>query len=134
MDSKMDPVDPQKTVLEFNDYINGRNIDGLSSLMPDDYTFIDTDDNVITGKKNGVSSWKKFFALVPEYKNVFQRVLIRGNLVIVVGYSICPNKLLDGPAIWMPRSRKVWSANGASMKTRQKIEPGSESHSCANAH
>ena len=32
MDSKMDPVDPQKTVLEFNDYINGRNIDGLKGL------------------------------------------------------------------------------------------------------
>ena len=83
----MDPVDPQKTVLEFNDYINGRNIDGLSSLMPDDYTFIDTDDNVITGKKNGVSSWKKFFALVPYYKIVIPRFvqhsyrLVRVHLV-----------------------------------------------------
>ena len=41
--------------------------------------------------------------LLEPLSQLFQRVLVRGNLVIMVGYSICPNKLLDGPAIWTAR-------------------------------
>lgn len=32
-------VDPKLTALQFNEYINSQDIDGLSSLMTEDYIF-----------------------------------------------------------------------------------------------
>lgn len=44
--------DEQKAiVLQFNEYINKQNIDGLVALMTDDHTFIDSVNSVIHGKE-----------------------------------------------------------------------------------
>jgi len=37
----MNKRDPNLTALQFNEYINNQDIKGLTSLMPEDFTFID---------------------------------------------------------------------------------------------
>lgn len=92
--------DPKLTVLEFNRCINQRDIKGLSELMAEDYTFIDSSDDVHTGKENMVAGWKNFFDTYPDYRNHFELLETRGNGIYILGYSRCEYDPLDGPAIW----------------------------------
>ncbi|HKR06107.1 MAG TPA: nuclear transport factor 2 family protein [Bacteroidia bacterium] len=91
----------QKTIaLQFNDCINIRDIAGFERLMSDNHTFIDTGNNVTTGKQACLTIWKGFFKMFPDYKNVFNTITASDNLVIMIGYSVCSDKRLNGPAIW----------------------------------
>jgi len=87
-------------VTDFNECINRQDIKCLSQLMTDDHTFIDSDDNIMTGKSKMVEAWKEFFRLCPDYKNVFTSMKVVENNVLIKGYSICSVKELDGPALW----------------------------------
>ena len=51
----MKTIDPKTIVLQFNDCINNRDIDGLAHLMMEDHVFIDTQKNHICGKQNCLS-------------------------------------------------------------------------------
>ena len=99
----MSGVDPQSVALRFNELINARDLDGLVACMSEHYTFIDALDSVETGKQHGIASWRAFFEQFPDYRNVFERVLSRGNLVVMAGYSTCSFGPLDGPALWTAR-------------------------------
>jgi hypothetical protein len=41
-----------------------------------------------------------FFLSYPDYVNHFSIVESRNNLVLVIGFSTCSHKPLDGPALW----------------------------------
>ena len=99
-------MDLKKTALKFNDCINSRDIGGLSSLMTDDHAFIDTADNVFHGKEQCINIWKQFFAAFPDYRNIFTKATERGDAVIIEGRSVCSEKALEGPAIWMAKIRE----------------------------
>jgi ketosteroid isomerase-like protein len=93
--------DPKLVVLQFNEYINNQDIEGLNSLMTEDHIFIDR-----AGDKFGdmVNGWKEFFVNFPTYKNYFTRVESQGNLVIILGYAIwSKNTLEQDHAIWTAR-------------------------------
>ena len=92
--------DPKITALQFNEYINTQNIQGIINLMAEDYTFIAISGEVEKGKELGIKSWKSFFDDYPDYNNIFTRVELKDNLVILIGYSTCSYEPLDGPAIW----------------------------------
>jgi predicted SnoaL-like aldol condensation-catalyzing enzyme len=92
--------DPEQVVLAFNDCINTQDIAGLSALMTNDHTFIDSSNEVHQGKAMMVAGWTEFFHRYPDYRNHFTRLETRGNLVLVTGYSTCAYDPLDGPAIW----------------------------------
>jgi ketosteroid isomerase-like protein len=92
--------DPKSVVLAFNEFINKRDIDGLSAMMTEDHTFIDSSDEVHSGKEMMVAGWKDFFSSYPDYRNHFEIVESRGNLVLVIGHSTCSDDPLDGPALW----------------------------------
>jgi ketosteroid isomerase-like protein len=95
---------PEQTAMRFNDYINNRDLDGLSSMMTGDHTFIDSSNDVHAGKVLMVEGWREFFDLYPDYQNHFTSVKSHGNLVIMLGYSTCSNEpALEGPAIWTAR-------------------------------
>jgi len=96
-------LDPKAIVLQFNDCINTRDIDGLAFLMSEDHIFIDTQENQIYGKKNSLSAWKNFFELFPDYKNTFRTIIITDNLVKIRGYSTCSDNRLNGLSIWTAR-------------------------------
>ena len=97
------PTDLTTIVLRFNDGINLRDIDGLASLMTDDHAFIDSAGTTTRGKDHVLAAWRGFFQSVPDYKNVFERVMAKGNVVTVVGRSTCSYAPLDGPALWVAR-------------------------------
>lgn len=96
----MNKKDPKLTALQFNEYINNQDIKGLTSLMAEDFTFIDIPGKVEKGKELMTKNWISFFEDFPDYKNIFTRVESRDNFVILIGYSTCSYKPLDGPAIW----------------------------------
>jgi len=94
------------TTLQFNNYINCQDLEGLSSLMTDDHTFIDSENDVHKGKEVMTEGWRTFFESYPDYTNIFQRVEMRNGMVVMFGYSTCSNEpVLDGPAIWSAKVR-----------------------------
>ena len=94
-------VSDQKTIaLQFNDCINNRDLECFERLMSDNHTFIDTGNNASKGKQTCLTIWEGFFKMFPDYKNVFETITANDNLVIMMGYSACSDKRLDGPAIW----------------------------------
>jgi ketosteroid isomerase-like protein len=96
----MNQKDPKLVVLQFNECINKRDIDGLASIMTEDHTFIDSSNEVHTGKEMMVPGWKDFFRSYPDYRNHFSVVESRQDLVLVIGHSTCSYEPLDGPALW----------------------------------
>lgn len=96
----MNTKDPKLTALQFNEYINNQDIRGLSSLMTEDHTFIDRAGAIDKGKKSMTRGWTQFFENFPDYKNNFERVESRDNLVILIGYAYWSEKNKYDPAIW----------------------------------
>jgi ketosteroid isomerase-like protein len=96
----MNKRDPKLIVLQFNECINNQDLEGLSDLMTEDHTFIDSKGEIDRGKDTMLKGWRDFFREFPDYLNHFQRVESRDNLVLITGYSTCSYEPLDGPAIW----------------------------------
>ena len=96
---------PIQTVRAFNACINARDVEGIRRLMTADYTFIDSAGTAEAGLDAGVASWRGFFARFPDYRNVFEELSVRGDLVMATGYSVCSKPVLNGPAIWTARVR-----------------------------
>ncbi len=84
--------------LRFNERINQRDLDGLVQLMTDDHTFIDKLGEISNGKDVMKEGWRNFFNDYPDYRNIFIRTqVVEDDFVIMMGYSHCSNKQLDGP-------------------------------------
>lgn len=94
---------PEEVVRRFNDRITARDVDGLASLMTEDHAFVDMAGESVEGKDACLDAWSEFFAEFPDYENVFERVSFRGDLVVLQGYSTCPDDRMDGPALWTAR-------------------------------
>lgn len=101
----MNPSDLMLTALKFNDKINHQDLEGLAELMTEDHTFINSEGEITKGKNVMKESWKEFFKNYPYYKNIFTSVTTQNNVVIMVGYSTCSYKPLDGPNIWTAKVR-----------------------------
>lgn len=67
--------------------------------MTDDHTFIDNFGDVTKGKDVMKNGWSAFFEKYSDYRNIFTCVTTRDNIVVMVGYSTCSYKPLDGPSI-----------------------------------
>lgn len=93
-----------KTIaLQFNECITNADLNGLYSLMTEDHVFCDTANNRIKGKDNNIiQAWEPFFNLYPGYRNIFENIVVRGSNVIMQGYSICSDGILNNVrAIWI---------------------------------
>jgi endonuclease VIII len=93
-------ADPRSIAVAFNDSINRRDLDGLAALMTDDHRFIDTEGVVVAGKRACLDAWCGFFESFPDYHNVFTSLATDGDLVTIVGHSVCAEPSLAGPALW----------------------------------
>ena len=91
--------------LRFNERINAQDLTGLSEMMTEDHVFIDIPGEVHEGRDMMVSGWFTFFKTYPDYRNNFTNVEVKGELVIMVGFSECSYDPLDGPAIWTAKIR-----------------------------
>jgi ketosteroid isomerase-like protein len=101
----MDSSKLMLTALIFNERINQRDVEGLAELMTDDHTFIDSGGNVTKGKNVMKDGWREFFKKYPDYRNKFTCVTVQDDVVVIVGYSTCSFKPLDGPNIWTAKIR-----------------------------
>ena len=99
----MDSSELMLTALRFNERINQQDLEGLVELMTDDHTFIDGGGNITEGKNAMKEVWRQFFKKYPDYRNKFTSVTVQDNVVVMVGYSKCSFKPLDGPNIWTAR-------------------------------
>jgi ketosteroid isomerase-like protein len=104
-------MDSSKLILaavKFNDRINQRDLEGLAELMTDDHTLVVIANNkgeTTKGKTIVKEGWREFFKKYPDYRNIFTGVTIQNNIVVLVGYSSCSFKLLDGPNMWTAKIR-----------------------------
>ena len=87
-------------VQALNQCISARDLGGLARSMTDDHVFIDSAGGTVVGKENALRAWKGFFAAFPDYRNVFEKFVVTEDRVAILGYSICSDARLDGPAIW----------------------------------
>ncbi len=99
----MNSRDPKLTALQFNEYINGQDIEGLAGLMAEGHTFIDREGRVDRGKESMTRGWMEFFETFPDYCNTFTRVDSRDNLVILIGYATWEKGSPADHAIWTAR-------------------------------
>ena len=102
---EIDSFDLLLVVLRFNEKINQRDLEGLAELMADDYTFISNSGEVTKGKDVNKQGWKEFFTEYPDYKNIFTTTTVQDDTVVMVGYSTCSYKRLNGPNIWTAKIR-----------------------------
>ena len=72
--------------------------------MTDDHTFIDTAAHFLRGKSACLEAWRGFFKSFPDYRNVFERLVVEDTTVVVVGRSSCSDVRLDGPALWVAQA------------------------------
>lgn len=96
----MESFNIMNAAMKFNEKINQQDIEGLTELMTDDHTFIDSDGTATKGKEIMKQGWKDFFSKFPDYKNIFNCVTVQNDIAVMVGYSSCSYKPLDGPNIW----------------------------------
>jgi uncharacterized protein (TIGR02246 family) len=101
----MDSSELVSVALRFNEKINQQDLKGLAELMTDDHTFIDSDGTATKGKEVMKKGWKQFFEKYPDYRNTFTSVTTQKDIVVMVGYSTCSYKPLDGSNIWTARIR-----------------------------
>ncbi|HXX87856.1 MAG TPA: nuclear transport factor 2 family protein [Candidatus Acidoferrum sp.] len=102
---EMDSSELMLIALRFNERINQQDPDGLAELMTDDHMFIDNGGNVTKGKNAMKEGWREFFKKYPDYRNKFTGVTVQDNVVVIVGYSTCSFKQLDGPNLWTAKIR-----------------------------
>lgn len=101
----MDAFDTMMVALRFNEKINQLDLDGLVALMTDDHTFIDSTSKTHKGRAVMTEGWREFFTSYPDYRNIFTRVQVVEDFVVMVGYSTCSHDPLDGPALWSAKIR-----------------------------
>jgi ketosteroid isomerase-like protein len=98
--------DPKATVVEFNRRINMGDLEGLVDLMTEDHRFVDTAGAEIEGQEACLEARRGYISAIPDYRNHYETVLVRGERVIVRGKSKCSYPRLDWPALWSARIRE----------------------------
>ncbi len=68
--------------------------------MSQGHRFIARDGQVVAGKEAMIKARARFFALFPEYRNTFTRVVAQGNLVVLSGYATWEAGGAPDYAIW----------------------------------
>jgi hypothetical protein len=92
--------DPRDVVEEFNSAIASRDLSRLGELMTEDHRLITGTEDPVKGKEACLAAWRQFFDLLPDYRNVFDRVWSVGQVARMCGRSVSTDERLNGPAIW----------------------------------
>ena len=81
-----DPIsNPIQVVLRFEELINSRQPEAISSFMTPDGEFIDSLGNRIQGRDKLHSAWTGYFKMVPDYSISHSEIFAHGNTVAVFG-------------------------------------------------
>jgi predicted SnoaL-like aldol condensation-catalyzing enzyme len=96
----MNTIDPKLIAQQFNQCINNQDLHALERLMTEDHAFIDREGIVHQPKQATVQGWREFFKMFPNYKNTFNRVEAKDNLVVILGYAYWSDEQPYDPVIW----------------------------------
>ncbi len=121
----MSARDPKLVALLFNECINNQDLNGLSALMTGDHVFIDREGNVNQPKESMVRGWKEFFRQFPDYRNTFNRIESRNNLVVILGFAYWSETQAYDPVIWTALVEcdlvKEWRVHADTEMNRQRF-------------
>ena len=90
----------ESLVQQFNECINSRDLTGLAALISENHSFIDTTDQQVEGKEAVLKAWQSFFSYFPDYRNIFESVVVADGIVSIAGTSKCSDAELEGPTLW----------------------------------
>jgi hypothetical protein len=111
--------------VDFNNAISSRDLTRLGELMTEDHTLVTGNEDPVEGKEACLLAWKQFFELLPEYRNVFERVWSTGEVVRMCGRSVSTDERLNGPAIWkaIVEGNRVreWYVDGDTPEGRRRL-------------
>lgn len=96
----MNSRDPKLTTLLFNERINNQDVEGLSRLMSEDHTLVVREGTIVQGIEANRKGWTSFFEMFPDYRNTFDRVESKDDLVIIIGHAFWSEKQPFDPVIW----------------------------------
>lgn len=91
----------------FVDGINAHDADRLCGLMTDDHRFVDAHGQVLAGTGTLRLAWSAYFEWFPDYRVVWDAVLVEGQTVLAAGTaggtwkaSADPRDRWELPAAW----------------------------------
>jgi hypothetical protein len=96
-------------VKAFIEAINRHDLSALSSLMAEDYTFVDSGGTVQSGRENMIAGWRDYFRMFPDYKIRVDYILQDERIVAVFGSASgtysgsrgpVPENRIEMPAAW----------------------------------
>ena len=96
----MSAENARDVVGEFNHAISSRDLFRLEQLMTEDHIRITGDAEPIEGREACLIAWREFFNILPDYRNVFERVWSVGPVVWMSGRAVSTDERLNGPAMW----------------------------------
>lgn len=96
----MKSPDARDVAVEFNNAISSRDLSKLEELMTEDHILITGTGDPVNGKEACIRAWVQFFELLPDYRNIFERIWSVGQVVQMQGRSISTDERINGPAIW----------------------------------
>jgi uncharacterized protein (TIGR02246 family) len=99
----------EEITLKFVERINARDADGLAELATEDFTFIDHDGDVYSGREEMRKGFDDYFTAYPEYVIHVAKVLRSGDAVAIVGQTtgshIAPEIEAVETVLWIARLR-----------------------------
>jgi len=76
-----------KTIQAFARAINDHDVEAIADLMTDDHTFIDSQNNAVTGKAAMKAGWKGYFELFPDYKIEVTDIIESESIIAAFGFA-----------------------------------------------
>jgi ketosteroid isomerase-like protein len=89
--------------------INQRNCAGISDLMTEDHTFVDSAGRLESGRENVTAGWREYFRMFPDYTILVETIVAEHGLVAVFGSAsgtyngkrgLSPENRIGMPAAW----------------------------------
>jgi ketosteroid isomerase-like protein len=65
--------------------INRQDVGALAELMTEGHRFVDSLENVVTGRDRMLAGWKSYFAMVPDYTIAVEETYCDGPIVVMLG-------------------------------------------------
>jgi limonene-1,2-epoxide hydrolase len=98
-----------EVVKAFIEAINRQDLPGISGLMAEDHTFVDSEGRVESGRENMAAGWKGYFRMFPDYRIRVDGMLESAAVVAVFGSAsgtyngrrgLVPENRIEMPAAW----------------------------------
>ena len=106
----------EMTIATFHPRTGTADVEGLSGLMSEDHTFVDSGGGVSSGIDSMAKGWSEYFRMFPDYRITVDDIIQDGSLVAVFGSAFGTYNGNRGPVlenrIEMPAAWRAIVENG----------------------